>query len=723
MIKESHDRSYENTKCKVKENTEGAYIIATTKTFLKKEDEMVRISSICMIILLGVYSMAAAAAQDLEVRGPGSAANILVHSSDESRALVSVLDADNNPIQGLQKDDFSILQGRRTGKVLSATPLSTTEQVPLNIVLVVDNSSSMKTRKAVQPLLNSLEEFYHTVRPVDNIHAVVFDDIQKIIVDGYAYNARKLRSNSIGELRAFFNESFTQGLTKKTYLYDSMVVGLDIIRNMPQNSSKFLLVFSDGEDINSRAKTDQVESLANGISNLSAYALDFREDTSLDYFLRNFSESHSGRIWKAESSSELTPIFQSFANSLRHQYVLTYRLLGAPKGMAALEPATVVIEEVTTIDSSPLLNYVFFEEGQNNISDDYILLSSPHSSQYFSEQALGGPMDKYRNLLNIIGKRLHDNPGARISLVGCNSNKGIERNNTTLSRNRAESVQAYLQNIWGINPSRMQISSRNLPSVPSTSNAPSGIAENRRVEIHSNHASILDIVKTTYTQQMADTSTLKLTPRIQSEAGIASWKVDLMGSDKTIIDSASGKGDIGSAVTFNLIPAGLSKIAAFKTLTASVEVTDNEGVAFKDENAAMTNVKFIKKEAQSAQKRGQRILEQYALILFEYDRANIREHNKAIINRIVDRMNELPDASVRIVGHTDSIGTENYNMRLSQRRAKAVYDQIMAAGMQSRSNLTFTGVGLHHPLYDNAVPHGRALNRTVIVTLEYDEKS
>jgi outer membrane protein OmpA-like peptidoglycan-associated protein len=198
--------------------------------------------------------------------------------------------------------------------------------------------------------------------------------------------------------------------------------------------------------------------------------------------------------------------------------------------------------------------------------------------------------------------------------------------------------------------------------------------------------------------------------------------VDLKGSDETVIDSASGKGNIGSAVTFNLIPAGLSRIASFKTLTASVEVTDNEGMAFKDENAAITNVKFIKKEAQSAQKRGQRVLEQYALILFEYDKADIREHNKAVINRIVARMNDRPDASVNIVGHTDIIGTENYNMRLSKRRAKAVYDQLVAAGMKSRTKLSYTGVGPHHPLYDNAIPQGRALNRTVIVTLEYDEK-
>ncbi len=675
-----------------------------------------------LIVLFSSLSIAAMAGKDIQVLGPDTADRILIHSSDENQAIVSVLDTAENPVTGLQIKDFSVIMGSKAGKILTVKQLASAEQIPLNIVLVVDNSLSMKKRNAVQPLLNALEAFYKIVRPIDNIHAVVFDDNQTISVRGRTANARTFQSNNISVLRTFFNESFTQGLTSKTYLYDSMMVGLDTISRMPADSNKFLLVFTDGDDINSSVKYTELESMTQNISNMSAYALDFKEDTTTDFFLQNFSESHNGRIWKADAASELAPIFQAFSNSLRHQYVLTYRFLNPPMGTLALEPSTVIIEEVTTIDSSPLLNYVFFEDGQSAVSSDYILYSRKNMSQNFSEQQLGGPMDKYRNILNIIGKRLLDNPDANITILGCNSNQGIEKNNTTLSRSRAESVQVYLQDMWGVEQSRMTIKAQNLPPSPSTSNHLAGIAENRRVEIQSDHASILDIVKTTYVQQMADVKSLMLKPQFRSEAGIAKWRVDLKGGDETVIDSASGVGDMGSAVTFNLVPAGLSRIASFKTLTASVELTDNEGSAFKNDNAAMANVQFIRREAQTAQKRGQRILEQYALILFEYDKANIREHNKSVINRIVARMKDMPDADVTIVGHTDSLGSENYNMRLSERRARAVYDQLVAAGMPSRKNLNYTGVGLHQPLYDNTEPEGRALNRTVIVTLEYDEK-
>ncbi len=675
-----------------------------------------------IVISLGLFSIAAMAPQEIQITGPDSADKIFINSLDEKRALVSVLDADDNPIHGLQEKDFSVKKGSSTGKISSVSPLESTEDVPLNIVLVVDNSLSMQQRKAVEPLLNALEELYPVFRPIDNVHAIVFDDNKTTPLSGKMVHARSFASNNIDELRTFFSQSFTGGLTKKTYLYDSMMLGLDITRQMPEKSNKFLIVFTDGEDINSTFSTSAVEDSAGGVSNLSAYSLDFMEGTSTDFFLRNFSESHSGKIWKAESSAELSPIFKSVSNRLRHQYVINYRFLSPPTGTLAFEPANLIIEEVTTIDSSPFLNYVFFEEGKSDISDEYVLFTRPEMTRDYSEQKLGGPMEKYRNILNTVGKRLQENPGAGITIEGCNSNMGPERNNIALSKKRAEAVQGYLKDIWSIDPSRIEVKARNLPEVPSARTTKAGIAENRRVEIHSADPAILDIVKSTYAQKITDTAALLIKPQIQSDAGIARWKVDLKGSDKTVIDSVSGKGDIGSAVTFNLVPAGLSRIASFKTLTAGVEVTDNEGAAFKDENAAITNVTYIRKEAQTAEKRGERILERYTLILFEYDKADIREHNKAVIDRLVARMKDLPDADVRIVGHTDSTGSENYNLRLSERRARAVYDQILAAGLTARKNVTYTGVGLHHPPYDNSQPEGRALNRTVIVTLDYEEK-
>lgn len=663
------------------------------------------------------------AKEGLQITGPTSADKITVHSMDENQALLSVLDAEQKPILGLQANDFAITKGRRNGIILSVTPLEKSKEIPLHVVLVIDNSSSMKRRGAIQPMIAALDEFLGVVRPFDNIHAVVFDGSKTITRQGHKLHVRTFQSNNTNELRSFFNESFTDRLTSRTYLYDSMLMGLDIARQMPEQSNKTLLVFTDGEDIGSRVDKSDVEAMAQVIPNFSAYAFDFTEKKSMDFFLKSFSEAHNGRIWKAESASELIPIFQSFSSVLIHQYIVTYRFLNPPEGTLALEPKTVIIEEVTTIDSSPLLNYIYFEEGQSEIPSQYVLFSNQAKARDFSENALGSSMEKYNNILNIIGKRLTENPDARIEIVGCNSNIGQEKGNIALSHSRAEAVQTYLQTVWGIDPAKMEIRAQNLPKAPSRSSIPEGIAENQRVEISSSHPAILDIVKSTYVQEIADPKALRVLPRINAEAGIANWKVELKGDDETVIDSSSGSGDMTSAVTFNLVPAGLSKIATFKTLTAGIEVTDNDGEAFKNASAAKTNVKFIMREQRKAEKKGYLVLEQYALILFEYDSAEIKERNRTIVDRIVARMKELPSATVRIVGHTDNIGGEEYNVKLSQRRAMAVLNQLMAAGFGAGENLTYTGVGPYDPLYDNGTPEGRAMNRTVTVTLEYEEKS
>ena len=92
------------------------------------------------------------------------------------------------------------------------------------------------------------------------------------------------------------------------------------------------------------------------------------------------------------------------------------------------------------------------------------------------------------------------------------------------------------------------------------------------------------------------------------------------------------------------------------------------------------------------------------------------------MDRIIARIKEVPTAKVSIVGHTDSIGKEAYNIDLSKRRAKAAFEMIVAGGGFNSGNISYDGAGPHNPLFDNQLPEGRALNRTVTVTLEYERQ-
>ena len=652
---------------------------------------------------------------------PEQVADLTYQVIAPGKLLISASDSEGNPVRGLTARDFRLLRNDKEARILGVETLETSQDVSLNIVLVVDNSASMKQRRAVDSILGAMENVYKVMRPIDNITAVVFNDDETQTFDGKSLHVTVKQTSKPDQLRAFLKESFDRGLTAKTVLYEGMLAGLDILRRLPEDSQKFMVVFTDGEDINSAYKSADVEKAAQGITKLEAYAVDYMPGGQVDPFLQSFTKAHGGRTWKATSAADLGPIFEAVSSKLLYRYVVDYQFLFPPTGSFTMGPDALRIEEITTIDSSPLLNYVYFAEGQSAVPDRYVRFTSQSETTAFAEEALRGTKEKYVNLLNIIGQRLRNHPQATIRLVGCNANVGEEKGNKALSRARAEGVKAYLQYIWGIDPARMAVEARNRPEVPTSGRTPEGQAENRRVEIYSDDAAILDVVKSTYAEYNSNVETLTVMPRIASEHGIERWTVTVLGDDQPIFE-ASGTAMPAEELVLEdaaLTPEALSK---YKQLAARLVVEDMEGQMLTLE-ADPIPVTFLQRETQRARHQGYRVQEKYALILFDFDSDHIKERNAAVVATIVARIGQFPSAKVAIVGHTDNIGKEDYNLKLSERRAKAVYAQIATAlGDSPQTTITQMGVGSFDPLYGNGLPENRALNRTVTVTLEYEQK-
>lgn len=97
-------------------------------------------------------------------------------------------------------------------------------------------------------------------------------------------------------------------------------------------------------------------------------------------------------------------------------------------------------------------------------------------------------------------------------------------------------------------------------------------------------------------------------------------------------------------------------------------------------------------------------------ILFEFDKSEILPESMYIIDEIVDAMMSRPQLRLEIQGHTDNVGTEQYNQALSERRAKAVYDAIIDAGIEAR-RLRYRGFGYSQPVAKNDTEEERAKNR------------
>lgn len=107
------------------------------------------------------------------------------------------------------------------------------------------------------------------------------------------------------------------------------------------------------------------------------------------------------------------------------------------------------------------------------------------------------------------------------------------------------------------------------------------------------------------------------------------------------------------------------------------------------------------------------------VINFELDKAIIPDVNKPLLDRAVQIMEQVPDMELMIIGHTDKLASNAYNMELSQERADAVKEYMVSQGADA-SKLQTTGKGETDPIADNSTEQGRFRNRRIEFTV-YDE--
>jgi outer membrane protein OmpA-like peptidoglycan-associated protein len=101
-------------------------------------------------------------------------------------------------------------------------------------------------------------------------------------------------------------------------------------------------------------------------------------------------------------------------------------------------------------------------------------------------------------------------------------------------------------------------------------------------------------------------------------------------------------------------------------------------------------------------------------ISFDTGRADIKPEMRPVLDRFAEGLNANPATTVRIIGHTDSTGTDAINNPLSVERASAVRDYLTARGVAA-NRIAIDGRGSREPIADNNTPSGRAQNRRVEV--------
>lgn len=97
-------------------------------------------------------------------------------------------------------------------------------------------------------------------------------------------------------------------------------------------------------------------------------------------------------------------------------------------------------------------------------------------------------------------------------------------------------------------------------------------------------------------------------------------------------------------------------------------------------------------------------------IFFDFDKATLKKASHFELNRVAQFMRENPTVRIKLCGHTDYKGTKEYNMTLSNDRAKAAYEYLVKKGVPT-NRLEYQGFGAEQPIADNKTDAGRALNR------------
>ncbi len=142
-------------------------------------------------------------------------------------------------------------------------------------------------------------------------------------------------------------------------------------------------------------------------------------------------------------------------------------------------------------------------------------------------------------------------------------------------------------------------------------------------------------------------------------------------------------------------------IEGFHTELAAAEITIDDRLARLDAEVTATEV----------------IIRLPGSVLFDFDSEAIRPDAERTLSEVVGVLEAYAGRPVRIEGHTDSIGTDEYNRDLSERRADAVRDWLVAHRIPAAS-LRTTGHGESRPVAENATAEGRQRNRRVEIVIE-----
>lgn len=379
-----------------------------------------------------------------------------------------------------------------------------------------------------------------------------------------------------------------------------------------------------------------------------------------------------------------------------------------PKPIAVISTNTSTIHVSTQFvtQAFPLLPILFFEHNSSDITDFYVKIKNQNEFDINNLPTL--PIELNREILNIIGYRLLENPNAKITLWGY-ADSTSEGGNCKLARRRAESVKNYLTTVWNIPSQRIVIRTGETNCIPkerTITKNDSGFAENRRVEITSDNLQVLEPIAKRRFLEVLDykPDSLIFDPTRSQVSAIKNWKIEVFRGVRPILTYSNNTEFkiIIKQISHNL----LEQITQNEALYVRLTITDEAG-------NTDTSFKEIKVISDTSEYEIQRL----SLILFDVSSAVIPHFKKEEILKFLKTNSDLTQA--RIIGYSDILGDRDFNYTLSEKRAKNTLELIKSFD-HNIEILEAKGVGssIFPPgISAYTTPAERFLSRTVYIEL------
>lgn len=393
------------------------------------------------------------------------------------------------------------------------------------------------------------------------------------------------------------------------------------------------------------------------------------------------------------------------------------RVVGIGTDGKEIVKPTITVEQFHASVAHPLLAMVFFEENSAVLPSRYRRLRADERARFtFESVADKSNAVLYAHILNVVGKRMTDNPLAVLYLTGCNAGVSGETDNLKLSEQRAIAVSDYLQDVWKIAGKRLIIQKRNLPEQAPVAvagvlpNSAAVAAENRRVELSSNMPEILTHVSMDFVKSVVTPPAVQFGIAMESGAGIKQWEFaveQFSGTEAVSLLQRSGGKEYSLVLEwrFESEPASIPQTGQDITIQLTMTDVNNRNA---DTPILSIPVKQLSVEQKELNNAADKRLDMMDIIGFDAA-GNLDETSLFIINRL--RQTLKPKANLTILGYTDQSGDAANDKASAERRTQSV-----AKALQGFTAKVVTVGGTN--MSDNSLAEGRFYNRFVRIQVE-----